>query len=108
MRLDQLNIIMGKIAQNIFCPKCKKYFHENEIELMALKGNEIEFNSYCSVCETKATILASVEPPKSLRATPRSMSLLSKKRLSPDTLKNISAKLKSTQHDVRELFRGEN
>ena len=98
MKLDKLNIIIGRIKKDIFCPKCKTSFHEKAVNIYSIKENSVELCFDCSHCAEKATILATIEE-RSRHITHTSLP----KKLSPSLIPKLSKKLKSL-NDVKDLF----
>ncbi len=100
MKLNQLGPIVDQIKKSICCPKCKRPFSEREIEVISICQNAIELHSNCSFCETRATILATIEPPKKVFRPLEQKA----KSLSPETVHRLREQLKTLKVDVNQLF----
>ena len=63
MKIEYLQKIIARVQNQIHCPKCKSPFEETQIEMQAVKGNQVEFSAQCQHCEARSQICAEISGP---------------------------------------------
>lgn len=114
MKIEYLQKIIARVQNQIHCPKCKSQFEESQIEMQAVKGNQVEFSAQCSKCEARSQICAEISGPNvpkarkiaAPKARPASATLeLPATALNNDQIGGLKDRLKNfSGDDVNALF----
>ncbi len=102
MRFEFFRQIVGRIRNDIPCPRCGIPFDEQTIEVVAAGPQNIEFIARCPQCGTRAGISAQIELTRVHQAV---RPISSHPRISFENVQQISESLKRfSGRDVRDLF----
>lgn len=107
MKLEYLTKIIDRIRHDIHCPKCKKPFAQEHIEILAVNKNQrVDFSSHCQHCGSRSHVSAVIEPGGKAKAVgmPLERSKISSPRIQLDPTMIKKSLSEFGGNDVHQLF----
>ncbi len=110
MKIEYLQKIITRIQSQICCPKCKAKFAAENIDIIAVNGNQVEFSALCDCCEAKSHISAEIglnqKPEKIRPVAPNGFVHIPKGKINQESLKGLKEDLKTFKgKDIKNLFK---
>ena len=103
MKLEHFLFVLDKVRTDIFCPKCKAVFNEQDTKLASVSDNELEFQMQCKTCRSlvciRAAVMVAFEQGEVL-----SQKQNQQKDLNPAALKKLSRVLQSWDGNAKDLL----
>jgi len=105
MKFDHFRQIVGRIRQDVPCPRCGSIFDDQDIEVVSADPRTIEFFAPCEHCGAVSSIFAQIEPMRRVHQAVRPMKAPAPQRISSELIQNISNTIKTFHKgDVKDLF----
>ncbi|MCF7905831.1 hypothetical protein K9L63_01415 [Candidatus Gracilibacteria bacterium] len=105
MKFDHFRQIVGRIRQDVPCPRCGALFDDRVIEVVSADVRTIEFFAPCDQCGAVSSIFAQIEPVRRVHQSVRPIKAPTPQKISPELVRDISEAVRTFQKgDVKELF----